>query len=189
MANVQQVELKAGPPDAGFDKDGNEKDMIQYKNNLGICPSADSRHIGVSSQQVSSITKTSYCKIETASRNNYYNHSHIRAVHLNKAPWNDFYFLMTVAGLAAMIIGFNGSTEEVNGSRNEGQTFNGTTMSTGTREAGTNSLIFLGIVGVLVFSLFLAKLLYQYFHPTVFASVDTSRYGMTPFSWSNLSED
>ena len=143
MANVQQVELKAGPPGAGFDKDGNEKDMIQYKNNLGICPSADSRHIGVSSQQVSSITKTSYCKIETASRNNYYNHSGIRAVHLNKAPWNDFYFSMTVVGLAVMIIGFNGSDEEATAA----PLYNGTTPSTGTAEPGTNSLIFLGIVG------------------------------------------
>ena len=81
MANVRQVNLKAGPPDAGLDKDGNEKDMIQYENNLGCCPSPDSRYIGVTSQQLSSVTKTSYCKIETASLNNYYNHSDIRAVH------------------------------------------------------------------------------------------------------------
>lgn len=170
MANVRQVNLKAGPPSAGLDKAGNEKDMIQYDNNLGCLPSADTRHIGVSSQQLSSITKTSYCKIETASLNNYYNHSDIRAVHLDKAPWNDFYFLVTIIGLVAMLFGFTDGFDDP------------------PRDPLPNDMLYLGIVGLAFFLLFLAKLVYQYMRPKVFASVDTARYGPFPCGWGNLSE-
>lgn len=170
MANVRQVNLKAGPPDAGLDKDGNEKDMIQYENNLGCCPSPDSRYIGVTSQQLSSVTKTSYCKIETASLNNYYNHSDIRAVHLDKAPWNDFYFFMTCLGLLVMLFGF---TDE---------------FSDPPRDPLPDLQLYLGIVGLVIFLLFLAKLVYQYMRPKVFASIDTARYGQMPCGWGNLSE-
>ena len=104
--SVPTVTINAKAPSAGVDKYGNEKEMIKYENNLGVCPSPDSRHIGVTSQQITSVTKTSYCKIETASLNNYYNHDDIRAVHIDKAPWNDYYFMMTVLGFIVMLYGF-----------------------------------------------------------------------------------
>ena len=48
-------------------------------------------HINIS-EQVISTTETAYCKIKTASYNSYYNHDDIRAVHLDKAPFNDYFY-------------------------------------------------------------------------------------------------
>ena len=79
-------------PNAGFDKDGNAKLIAKYENNLGSCPSPDTRYVGVTKEQVVSVTKTQYGPCETASLNNYYNFDDIRSVHLDKAPWNDFFF-------------------------------------------------------------------------------------------------
>lgn len=174
MANVRnvQVKLQAGPVGPGVDAAGNEKEMIKYENNLGCCPSADSRHIGVTSQQITSVTKTSYCKIEVASLNNYYNHSDIRAVHLDKAPWNDFFFYMTVIGLFLTIYGFTDAFADPPDEDSPTKDRN----------------MYLGIVGLVLFLVFLARLVYQYMRPKVFAEVETARYGQTCFSWSNASE-
>lgn len=173
--SVPTVTINAKAPSAGVDKYGNEKEMIKYENNLGVCPSPDSRHIGVTSQQITSVTKTSYCKIETASLNNYYNHDDIRAVHIDKAPWNDQYFMMTVLGFIVMLYGFT------DGFKDEEET-----KKKDYKPSDLNT--YLGVVGLVLFLIFLAKLVYQYMRPKVFVSVDTARYGGTACSWSNLSE-
>ena len=46
----------------------------------------------------------------------------------------------------------------------------------------------LGIIGLILFLVYLPLLLFQYFRPKVFARIDTSRWGGTWSSWSNLSE-
>ena len=46
----------------------------------------------------------------------------------------------------------------------------------------------LGIIGLILFLVYLPLLLLQYFRPKVFATIDTSRWGRTWSSWSNLSE-
>ena len=46
----------------------------------------------------------------------------------------------------------------------------------------------LGIIGLILFLVYLPLLLLQYFRPKVFATIDTSRWGRTWGSWSNLSE-
>jgi len=47
---------------------------------------------------------------------------------------------------------------------------------------------YLGIVGLVLFLIFLAKLIYQYMRPKVFVAVDTARMGGSIFGWSSLSE-
>ena len=46
----------------------------------------------------------------------------------------------------------------------------------------------LGIIGLILFLVYLPLLLFQYFRPKVFARIDTSLWGSTWSSWSNLSE-
>ena len=86
------VEIKGVIPDVGVDKDGNRNCLIKYENNLGACPSPDEKYIGVTESQLLSVTKTTYGKCNTASVVNIYNHDDIRAVHLDKAPFNDYFY-------------------------------------------------------------------------------------------------
>ena len=169
-----------GEEDVGLGKDaptGEEGDPLiaKYENNLGVCPSPHDRYIGVSNEQVMSVTKTQYFGCQTASLNNYYNHDDVRAVHLDKAPWNDHFFMMSILGIVGTAYGFTDgfSSEEKKA------------------EAGYEPReinMYIGIVFLALFLIYFAKLMYQYFRPKVFASVQTARMGNLPCGWSSESE-
>ena len=85
------VEVKGVIPDVGVDKDGNRNCLIKYEADYGTLPSPDEKYIGVTESQLLSVRKTSYGNCNTASVVNIYNHEDIRAVHIDKAPFNDYY--------------------------------------------------------------------------------------------------
>ena len=68
------VEIKGVIPDVGVDKDGNRNCLIKYENDTGTMPSPDEKYIGVTENQLLSVTKTTYGKCNTASVVNIYNH-------------------------------------------------------------------------------------------------------------------
>jgi hypothetical protein len=171
MANVQEV---------GLGKDGPTGEegvplIAKYENNLGVCPSPDDRYVGVSNEQVMSVTKTQYFGCQTASLNNYYNHDDVRAVHLDKAPWNDYFFMMSILGTVGTAYGFSDGFASEDETSKKGYE---------PREVNT----YIGIVFLVFFLIYFAKLLYQYFRPKVFASVQTARMGNLPCGWSSESE-
>jgi len=168
MANVKQVVIEQ-------DKHGNAKEIVRYENNLGACPSPDTRYIGVTSEQVMSITNTAYCKVKTASYNSYYNHEDIRAVHLDKAPWNDWFFFMTCLSFIIMLYGFTDGFADEEKTSKEGYEL-------------SDSMLYLGLIGLVLFLIYLIRLVYQYMRPKVYATIDTARWGPSMFGWSNLSE-
>jgi hypothetical protein len=168
MANVKQVVIEQ-------DKHGNAKEIVRYENNLGACPSPDTRYIGVTSEQVMSITNTAYCKVKTASYNSYYNHEDIRAVHLDKAPWNDWFFFMTCLSFIIMLYGFTDGFADEEKTSKEGYEL-------------SDAMLYLGLIGLVLFLIYLIRLVYQYMRPKVYATIDTARWGASMCGWSNLSE-
>lgn len=121
-------------------------------------------HINVS-EQVISTTETAYCKIKTASYNSYYNHDDIRAVHLDKAPWNDWFFSMTVLSFVVMLYGLTDGFADEEKTSKEGY-------------KPSEALMYLGIAGLVLFLIYLVRLvcIYQYMRPKVYATIDTARW-------------
>jgi len=141
------------------------EELVTYKNNLGSCPTPQSRYIRVTEDQIQVVDKTEYCGVQTASLNNYYGHDDVRAVFLDKAPWNWTWFGLTLVYLGVGIWGL--SSEDADNKQ-------------------THNII--GIVALVLFLIYLARFLYQFFRPKVNSSTATTRWKECPCSWGGQDE-
>ena len=206
------VEIKGVIPDVGVDKDGNRNCLIKYENDTGTMPSPDDKYIGVTENQLLSVTKTTYGKCNTASVVNIYNHEDIRAVHIDKAPFNDFYHISKFQIHDISKESFHSLKNALTLPLTQNtyiyhELYNivvwvglfltifflfdlGTPQARkemeGYEQPASHQM--LGIIGLIFVLVYLPLLLLQFFRPKVFARIDTSRWGGTWFSWSNLSE-
>lgn len=141
------------------------EELVTYKNNLGSCPSPQSRYIRVTTDQVQVVDKTEYCGVQTASLNNYYGHDDVRAVFLDKAPWNWTWFCLTLLFLGVGIWGLTSEDED---------------------NKQTHQII--GIVALVLFLIYLIRFVYQFMRPKVNSSTATTRWKDMPFSWGGQDE-
>lgn len=141
----------------------NEDQLAKYENNLGNCPSPQQRYISVTNSQVQVIDKVQYCGIQTASLNNYYGHDDVRAIFMDKAPWNWRWFYLTIIFLVVGIV-----------------------MLTDENRDDTKLIVGLSAMGL--FLIYLIRFTYQFMRPKVNTETLTTRWKECPLSWGGQSE-